>query len=379
MTDVSFKISKAKAKLILEQPFFGSILCKLPIIENNFLPTMATDGTKFFYNSKFVERITFDELVFALCHEVLHVALAHTIRINGRNRLKWNYATDYVINDVLVRERIGQMPRGCLLDSQLVQKGKGHAEGVYDLLPDDPSNDGTSWGRPGTAPFDELLDGCQSESERNALEAKIKVMVAQAAQAARMQGKLTANMARFVDAAMKPKVDWRDVLRRFVSARAKVEATFARPKRRFLAVDPDLYLPALAGESMGEVVVAIDCSGSIGQDELNQFASEINAIKQDVRPSKLHVIYFDHDVCHYDVFEQDDELQVSPHGGGGTAFSPIFRFIQEKGIEPECFVCLTDLYCSDFGAPPGFPVLWVTTAATRAPWGEVVEMHPKFM
>jgi predicted metal-dependent peptidase len=189
-----------------------------------------------------------------------------------------------------------------------------------------------------------------------------------------MQGGLSSNLARLVDAALKPIVAWNDVMRRFVTAPAKVEYTYARPKRRF--VSQDLYLPSLGGASMGEILELIDCSGSITDEVLAQYSAETNAIKQDLRPSKIHVIYFDHDVCGYEVFGPDDELVLRPHGGGGTRFSPAFAYALAQDIQPECCVVLTDMYCSDFGPAPDYPVLWVTTGAEQAPWGEIVSMKP---
>jgi predicted metal-dependent peptidase len=101
----------------------------------------------------------------------------------------------------------------------------------------------------------------------------------------------------------------------------------------------------------------------------------MNAVKDWLNPSKLHVIYFDSEVCHYDSFGQEDQLHVEPHGGGGTAFSPVFRHMAKNGIEPVATVFLTDLCCSDFGPAPDHPVLWVSTHDGEAPFGEVVRMH----
>lgn len=368
------KLGKAKAALILDQPFHASILCNLPMHERLDIPTMATNGNWIAYNPEFVNNMTMEETKFVLCHEVMHCVFQHMFRKGDRDHRRWNIAGDYIINDLLVSERIGSMPNGGLHNQQLVQSGGGTTEGVYDLLPEN-DGDGGGIGSPGEPLDDVVCDDGMSDSDRSEAEARMKVMVAQAAQAAKMCGKLSAGMERFVDMALKAKVCWKDVLRRFVTARAKVDLSFAKPKRRFLP--EDIYLPGLTGNAMGPIVIAVDCSGSIGVEELSEFAAEMLAIKQDCMPKEVHVVYFDSEVCHYDRFEQDDELHVEPHGGGGTAFSPIFRYVENLDVDPACCVVLTDLYCSDFGDPPAYPVLWVTTAATDAPWGEIVEMNPK--
>ena len=378
MTNISKaleKLGKAKAALILEQPFFASIICSSPFVVKEAhelpYPTMATDGKHIYFVESFVEGLTQDELKFVLCHEVGHCMFQHMFRKGSRDHKKWNQAGDYIINQLLTDEKIGKMPEGGLLNPQLVQAGNNTTEGVYDLLPED---DGQGNGNGHGDPLDDCMDPGGSESDQATAAAEMKVMVAQAAQAAKMCGKLSANLERFVDGALKAKVDWKDVLARFMHNKAKIDHSFARPKRRFIA--EDIYLPSLSGNSMGPIVIAVDCSGSIGVEELNEFAAEMKGIKEDTRPQEVHVVYFDSEVCHYDKFEQDEELSVAPHGGGGTAFSPIFRYVDELGVEPCCAVVLTDLYCSDFGPATAYPTLWVTTAATAAPWGEVVEMKP---
>lgn len=371
------KLSKAKSKLILYQPFFASILCNLPMYEDNTIPTMATNGRCFRWNREFVDNMSPEETEFVLCHEVGHCMFGHMFRRGTRTPRRWNMAGDYIINDLLRKENngqgIGTMPQGGLHNPQLVIAGNGCAEGVYTLLPESDDD-----GRPGdgNTGIDCCEDAGGDAADQAAAEAEMKVAIAQAAQAAKMCGKLSNNMARFVEAAIQPRVNWKDVLRRFVSARAKVDLTYAKPKRRWLA--DDLILPSLSGERMGEIADGIDCSGSIGQHELNIFGAEMTAIKEDMKPSMMHNIYFDSDVCHYDKFGPDEDMVIAPHGGGGTRFSPIFKFIDDQGIEPVCAVILTDLCCSDYGPPPPYPVLWISTSPKgswdNVPWGEVVYM-----
>lgn len=368
-------IGKVKAALVLEQPFYATILCNLPISEDNSLPTMGTNGEWFKYNSVFITGLTFDELKFVMAHEVLHCVFQHMFRRGDRDPRRWNMAGDYVINDLLVAEtddrgaRMFLMPKGGLHDSSLVSQGGGTTEGVYALLPED----GDGPGGDECDPMDECQDSGGSEAERSSKEAEMKVRVAQAAQAAKMCGKLSAGLGRFVDAALKPKVDWKDVLRRFITARAKVDYSFARPKRRFMA--DDIYLPSLSGEKLGEILVAVDCSGSIGQAIIDAFAAEIRGIVEDTSPSRLHVVYFDSEISHAESYEPGDPLDIRPHGGGGTAFSPIWAYADQHGMDPVCCVVLTDLYCDDFGEQPGYPVLWVTIGAETAPFGEIVKMN----
>jgi predicted metal-dependent peptidase len=185
-------------------------------------------------------------------------------------------------------------------------------------------------------------------------------------------GKMSAGLERLVGEILKPKVDWRDVLRKFLEKCKSDQRTWSKFNRRFLA--QGIYLPSVSGESLGEIAFAVDCSGSITQEVISQFAAEILSAKEDGNPTKIHVVYFDSEVSHYECYGKDDDLDIKPHGGGGTAFSPVFEYFAEHDINPVACVFLTDLCCNDFGEQPDYPVLWVSTDEGTAPFGEVVLM-----
>jgi len=376
---LSFKLSKAKTALIFSQPFFATLSMNMPWERDDTLdpPTMATDGDKIYWHGDFVQKSSHDELVFVVCHEIMHCVFQHMLRRGNRDPYKWNVAADVIINDMLKRENVGTMPEGGIDMPQLATAGKYLAEEVYNLLPPTPpkgKGGGKGGGGNGTngEPLDNVRDAKGSPADKTEKANKMKVRVAQAAQAAKMCGKLSAGLERLVTDVLQPKVDWRDVLRKFVSVRAKTETTFARPKRRFAG--EDFYLPSKSGESLGELLIAVDCSGSIGERELAEFAAEIKAIHEDMRPTTVHVVYFDASISHYESYEVDENLNIRPHNGDGTDFTPIFKYADEHGLDVCACVVLTDGYCSSYGIPPPFPVLWCTTGDDRMPWGQVVKM-----
>ena len=362
-------LTKAKASLIIDHPFFASILLGLPIIEDKTIDTLNTNGEEIRYNPDYVASRDLSGTIFDLAHETLHCVLMHMHRRGSMEPNKFNAAADFVINDLLVNEKIGSISPNYLYDPALVKQGGGSTEGVYKILPDSYSE--KKAGKKGSGgSHDEVTDAGKDQAETAAKEADMRVKVVQAANAAKMCGKLSAGMARIVGEATESRIDWKAVLRRFMSEKAKVDLSYAKPKRRFMA--DDILLPSLTGEKMGEVVYAVDTSGSIGEELLRVFSGEMNSIKSEVNPSRIHVVYFDSSVVKHDTFESDDELRVSPCGGGGTAFSPIFRFIDEQGINPVACVVLTDLCCDDFGPAPAYPVLWASTHRGSAPFGETV-------
>ena len=369
--EVEKRIAKAKTALILEHPFVGSVALNMPMKIDNNVPTAATDGKRVLFNEDFCKELDDEELKFLVAHECMHPMLEHNFRRGERDRYKWNQAADYVINKLLTDEGIGKMPKQGLLDENIYQAGGGTSDGIYNNLPDTPEDQQGNGGQ--GQPLDSCEDGQGSPAEVAQQQAEWKVKVAQAAQSAKMMGKLSAGLERLVAEILTPKVDWRDVLQRFVVKCRSDQRSWARPNRRFLS--QGLYLPSISGETLGEIAFAVDCSGSIGQDEINQFASEITTVWQDQRPTKVHVIYFDSEVSHYDEFDRDNEPTIKPHGGGGTAFSPVFRYMEEHGINPVACIFLTDLCCDDFGDEPDYPVLWVSTHSDKAPFGEVVMME----
>lgn len=361
-------LAKARTALVLEHPFIGNVALNMPFVKDYTRRTAWTDGKRIGYNPHFIDSLNDEERKFVVAHECLHPMLEHNFRRGGRHHKKWNQAGDYVINKLLKDEGIGKLVKGCLDNDQLHQAGGGTTDGIYNLLPDcdDDGNNGHG------EPLDDCRDAQGSPAEQAQQEAEWKVRVAQAAQAAKMMGKMSAGMQRLVDDVLQPKVDWREVLRKFVEKCKSDQRSWARPNRRFLS--QGLFLPSVSGESLGEIAIAVDCSGSIDQETISQFAAEIRTIKEDGNPSKIHVVYFDSEVSHYESYGKDDDLDIKPHGGGGTAFSPVFAYFAEHDIDPVACVFLTDLCCNDFGDQPQYPVLWVSTDEGTAPFGEVVLM-----
>lgn len=376
------RISKAKTSLILGHPFVGTIALNMPTRIDETIPTACTNGKEIRYNPAFVASLSDAELTFLVAHECMHPMLEHNYRRGGRNPLRWNKAADYAINELLIQEGIGTFIKGGLHNTALYTAGKGIAEAIYDLLPEEdnaagggasPNGSGGA-GSPGSIGGTgvDLEDATGSAAEVAQAQAEMKVKVAQAAQAAKMAGKLSQRMRELVDQVLQPKVDWRAVLRTFVEKCRDDSRTWSRFNRRFLP--QGLYLPSVSGERMGTIVVACDCSGSVSAQVIAEFAAEIRAIHQDTKPAALHVVYFDSEVLHRDDYTPEDVPEIIRHGGGGTAFSPIFKHVEAEGLNPVACVVLTDLICSDFGQQPDYPVLWVSTELDQAPWGQVIKM-----
>ena len=356
---VATQITRARTGLVIDNPFIGMLALRLKMVEDTTIKTAAVDGKHIFYNPAFVAEKTPGETKTLLAHEIFHCVFDHIGRRADRNPRKWNQAGDYVINATLKDAGFDEI-EGWLHNPAYAGMSADH---IYTLLPEPDDEDGND-------PLDECMDGSGDSVEADAVEWKIATI--QAAAAAKAMGKLPASMARFIEELTTEKVDWKAMLRRFITETSKDDYSWARPNRRFMA--QGFMLPTLYSESMGEIVVAIDTSGSIDQATLNAFGAEIKAIVQSSRPSKTTVIYCDAAVNHVDEFGPNDELVFAMHGGGGTRFEPVFEHVAEKSLKPVCLIYLTDGFGS-FGTEPDYPTMWVCTSKVVAPWGETVPIE----
>jgi predicted metal-dependent peptidase len=394
------RIQKARTTLLLDHPFFGSLLFRLGSTESQSVATMATDGVSLFYNPEFVETLNAAELAGVLAHEVMHPALQHHTRRGDRQQARWNMACDYAINPILVDAGL-TLPKDVLIDSRF--RGMS-AERIYNLIEEDEKREGSagqsesqpgngSWGSEDcslqndpcgdepSAPstpggVGQVLDAPAPEEGEGPSIAeqarKWQIAVEQAETVAKVAGKLPGGAVRALEAAQAAKVDWRELLRRAWSDTIPADYNWTRPNRRH--VWSGLYLPGITTEGVGEIAIAVDCSGSVGSRQLGLFETEIRSILAGQRPRLVHVLYFDAAVQKVETYQAGQPVSLSPVGGGGTDFRPCFDWLQDLGIVPQTMVFLTDL-CGTFpDDAPTFPVIWASTEARKAPFGQVVSM-----
>lgn len=356
------RIQIARSTLLLDQPFFGMLALGLELIEDSKCDTAWTNGQALGYSPAFVDTLSDDELCAVIAHEVMHCACGHPWRRGGRDHELWNVAADYAINGVL-REAHFQLPAGALLDAQF--NGKA-SEWIYDRLPQRPPQPKGGQGSADPSRMGEVRDAPTEADAPTA--ADWQQSVKQAVNASR--GQLPASLQRDITAATQPRVDWRSLLRRYISEVAKSDYSWTRPNVRYLPLG--LFLPSLHTHVMGKLAVAIDTSGSIDNVLLAQFAAEIRSIADEVRPSCIEVLYCDARVQRVERFELGEPFTLNAKGGGGTAFGPVFTRLQEDEA-PVCLVYLTDLQGSFPPDAPDYPVIWACTQPGGiAPFGDVV-------
>jgi predicted metal-dependent peptidase len=378
-------LAATRARLVLgrdaKSVFFATLLLRLRPETAWDLDTIATDGRVLRYHPPFVTGLSPDELAGVLVHEVMHCALTHPVRRGNRNAENWNVACDLAINPLLLQAGF-VLPAGRLLPGEGryagLPPGKS-AEEYYAGLPD-PSGSHQQEADAGSMPTDpggcgQVVDPKHGDpAAARQVESEWQVAVAEAQQTAATWGPLPSGIGRSVARVLSPSADWRRLLRDFVSLQARNDYSWLRPNRRLLA--HGLYLPGLQSEELGDVILAVDTSGSIDDQTLGLFASETNGVLAAFECT-LTILYHDSRVQAVQKWRSSEgPLVLQPIGGGGTSHACVFEWIDQSGLEPACVICLTDLETEFPATVPSMPVLWAVAGAAGAhpPFGQVVAL-----
>ena len=343
--------------------------------------TAYTDGINKKYGRAFLTAIcpTQPEVNGLILHENLHIGLRH--HLHGADMFredgdKANKAADYVVNDMIMEiskkyPELVQLPRGGLYDPQYHNMSMRE---VYKLLkskkgggggggkPDKEGEKGSGSGG-GEYEFDKHDFGKpMTQEEAKEMDGKIDRAIREGALLA---GRLGIDLPRSISDMLNPVIDWKKELAEFVtsSCKGKDEYTWRKFNRRLIS--NDIYLPTVENETIGEVVVGIDTSGSIGQEQLNAFASELVSICEAVSPDAVRVLWWDTKVHGEQLFTDNyDQIgsMLKPLGGGGTRVSSVAEYINKKKINAECVLVFTDGYLeSDVVWNISAPTLWMVT------------------
>lgn len=365
------RIKKSFAMIMAQWPFIADILIRLKIRVYP-IPTMATDGVHLLISPDFTMSLSEAELNFVLCHEVLHNAFFHFARQDYRDAELWNWAADYAIN--LLLQDMGKyckMPEGCLLDSRFENM---RAEEIYDILEKEGKGGKGGGGKTGkdvykpgdlsgkgTSVFGDSEPKGPASYDPEQVKKEINETMKASANAGRTAGQGGGSLDRFIKGLNKPKVNWKEELKDFVS-RVYDKAKIVLPTRRSLWSNQALSgLKRYKSDTFNDMVVAIDTSGSIEDVELDKFAAELGSIMQDFEIETIHIIWCDDEIPPGGVQTFEDYSfqlnKMQPKGGGGTSFIPPFKWVNknliEQGIDPAVMIYFTD----SFGQAPNANML----------------------
>lgn len=362
------------------------------------VPIAATDGENLLLNPETFFKYSLPKRVFIVAHEIMHCILNHCIMLrpykaSGKVHFKdgtslpydhktMNVAMDLVINDVLIKSQVGQFPEDGCHDVNIATADDSFLDAYQKLYKDQQKNGGKGGGGGGKGQgFDQLLDpGAASgkdpgQAAQGRSQAAWDAAVAGAIAAAKVQGKLPGALERLLGEVLEPEVSWQDHIRALFARRVGNSSyDWRKADRRF--IQRDIFSPARSGYGCGEIVVGVDTSGSIGQRELDVFFAEMRGILEELKPSKVYLVWCDAKVHKVDELDSAADLMgLKPYGGGGTDFKPVFKWADEEGIKPEALVYFTDMLGDFPKTDPGYPVIWGDIYGRVAPpFGDVVHI-----
>lgn len=346
------------------------------------VPTACTNGRDEMYGREFVSKLSDPELRFVILHENYHKLYRHLTtwkHLYEQDPHLANMSCDYVINQKIVddnKDTFATMPDMGLLDEQF--RGMDSAQ-VFNILKQEQEQGGGQGRGQGECLDDHDWEGAQelSDAEQRDLARDIDEAIRQGALIA---GKLGTGVDRSITDLLKPQVDWREVMREFISTTCSGNdySTWKRPNRRF--VSAGIYMPSGISESVEGVVVAGDMSGSIGQREQSVILTEAKQMFDTVHPNWVRMLYWDTSVRSDEKYEQhelDDFIRsTKPKGGGGTDVECVPKYMTDNNIKAQAAIIITDGYLGRSWGSWNCPVLWVIIDNERAkpPTGVVVHV-----
>jgi predicted metal-dependent peptidase len=372
------RLVTARIGLLLRHSFFGNLATRLQLINGDeWLSTAATDGLKFYYNSRFIMMLKPKEVEFLVAHEVLHVVYDHMGRRNHRDPQIWNIADDYAVNADLKRHKVGQFittvpclyeqkydgkPAEEIYDDLMKNVQKININDLIDQMIDDhldgDEGDGDSDG-------DGDKDGKSkrpkmSPEERERARQEIKQAIINAAQSAEA-GSLPLGVERLIKQATDPVMPWRELIQTNLTSAIRTDYSWMRPSRRSWHMDA--VMPGMTPGEEIDVVVAIDMSGSISNKQAQNFLGEIGGMMEAFDGYKVHVFCFDTDIYNPADFTSENLDTIDnyePQGGGGTDFDAIFEYLKKIGNVPKRLIVFTDGYpCGSWGDADYCDTTWI--------------------
>ncbi len=417
---------------MLDYPFFGILALSLQLIPSSRAGTLATNGKHILYNPVFIASLPPKERLFVYLHEIGHVILMHMFRRGDRNHRLWNVACDYAVNDLL-SECIGPvMPSSALYDlkyhgmsaeeiyaglvDQIEQNSQAETDANEDADSENDEDSITGGFDSGDSTEDKEVDDSEDSSsdspeEKSEFPKEIEDLIEQAEKHGQVQdapedleqheveavvtsaaavNQLSGDLGvakgtaldREIERITSKKVPWQAILQRFITETCQADYSWMKPNLKYRQISKGFILPSLHTEKEINIAVVFDTSGSIDQQKCSRFFAEFLNMLEEIEFKELHALSCSHEVFNPQVFHKGEDIEYTPEGWGGTAAAPVWEYFEEQDIIPSCVVYFTDLEIFDFGANPGYPVIWIVDKGgyydeyfeQNLPFGEIVFM-----
>ncbi|WP_108063778.1 vWA domain-containing protein [Poseidonibacter lekithochrous] len=359
LDNIQSRISKVKASLVIEQPYFGSISSTLKPVLNEDIKTFLSTAKNFEYNDDYINSLSNEELGFILTNSAMHQVFLHEARIDSRMEWLWVLATDYAINCLLVNNGL-ELPAHVNYDERFDDMS---AEAIYASLENEIDDDKHSPEQVSQIKFEE-----HQEQEIDNDES-IQDMHEQLLNKAKLQGDLPLGIEILVPNIFEGKISWEDELYNVIDQSIRFDYRLLPPNKRYIS--QGIALPALSG-SRAKIVIAIDSSGSVDGSLLAKFLAEVESIMNTYENFEIDLLVADAKVHEHHILYPGDELSYTLKGGGGTNFENTFEYINENIDEVNLLLYFTD----GFGKFPEdeafFETVWVLSDEIEVPFGRTI-------
>ena len=398
-----------------ETALYGSVMLMGSSDVAEGIPTAYTDGENKRYGKEFMATLSDEEARAVVLHENLHVALLHIHRhkdLMREDQVLANVSMDIVVNNIIDNikgkhqsQPLCKLPASAILDHKF--DGWSVREIYNELKKQNPQRQQGSRGGNGSGSGDADENNSSGNGEVININGKkvtvqdsdehdmsgadgkdvkeLKEFEEKVGRALReggmLAGRLGANIPREISQSLEIPVNWKDEFRDFVTnnVRGKDELTWRRFNRNLLA--NNILAPSEDTETLTEVCVGIDTSGSIGTEELGEFAYQLQIICDVCKPDTVRILWWDTEVHGEQVFAGDSpniKDILKPMGGGGTMVSCVSDYLKDKKYTPDCLVIFTDGYVEDKPRwETGIDTLWLVTENRRfkPPKGKLVKFN----
>ena len=357
--NISKRIEKLKAKLILEQPYFGSISSSLELKLNEDIQAFQTSNNIFEYNDDFINTLSDNELIFILTNCAMHYALDYEKRQNNRIQWLWKLAQDYAINSLLVKNNL-QKP---LVVNHNIRFDNLNAEKIYEILKDEIDD---------KQDLKENLEHIQYEKQEQNINDDLEKQNANKLNKAKKYDDLPLGIEILIPNIYEGKINWKDELYEVIEQSVKFDYTLIPPNKRFAQYG--IALPSLSGNKT-KIVIAIDSSGSINDKLLGEFLGEVESIMNMFVSVEIDLIIADAKVQEHIILYSGDTINKTIKGGGGTNFENTFNYIENNILDINLFLYFTD----GIGKFPisnySFETIWVlSNDEVEVPFGRVISL-----
>ena len=366
-TDLESKLLKAKVELMTRSAFISTIALSLNHVITPETRTADVNGLTVRYNPEFIKKQTVPQFAGLMAHECWHVAFQHLARRGSRDPIIWNCAGDYIINYMLTEAGF-EIPTGGLMDHKY--NNEWSTDQVYDELIKEKADFNTNELMLDLREDKDVQDDLSINSPVTNIIVRAKTQAEISGEAAR--GLIPDEILRRIDQLLNPKLPWQVILSKFLDRKIKENYSWARRNRRYIS---SIYMPSLYSEGLGNLTFAIDTSGSIEDDELQEMLSEIQGIQQVFNPETMKIIDCDstiHEI--HEIDQSTDIMSLKFHGGGGTSFQPVLNYVNENPTQ--ALIYFTDLEGETELDDIDSPIIWICTSDHEpSKIGETVYMH----